>query len=187
MSLTDLLGEMQRDPWPVHQAKRPLRATGAALSVAVGLLEVFDHPPTSSSLNIILVRVDPVSQYGCSSDVIHRWSVHARAGYDRRRRTEKHHSIASRHRERQRQIHEKSDQSRRSRSALNFARLTRMSSVLRSVRHPCSHQRSRDRSVLIGLGSNRSTRNEVLLELHRVSPDSMEIDEHDCPRTEVTW
>lgn len=40
MSLTDLLGDLQRDPWPVSQNKRPLRSTGAALSVAIGLLEV---------------------------------------------------------------------------------------------------------------------------------------------------
>ena len=40
MSLTDLLGELQRDPWPVPTGKRPLRSTGAALSIAVGLLEV---------------------------------------------------------------------------------------------------------------------------------------------------
>ncbi|XP_037069544.1 protein transport protein Sec23A-like isoform X2 [Pollicipes pollicipes] len=39
-NLTDLLGELQRDPWPVPQAKRPLRSTGAALSIAVSLLEV---------------------------------------------------------------------------------------------------------------------------------------------------
>ncbi|MEQ2269041.1 Protein transport protein Sec23B [Xenotaenia resolanae] len=39
MNLTDLLGELQRDPWPVSQGKRPLRSTGVALSVAVGLLE----------------------------------------------------------------------------------------------------------------------------------------------------
>ena len=39
MYLTDLLGELQRDPWPVSQGKRPLRSTGAALSIAVGLLE----------------------------------------------------------------------------------------------------------------------------------------------------
>lgn len=38
-SLTDLLGELQRDPWPVAQGKRPLRSTGVALSIAVGLLE----------------------------------------------------------------------------------------------------------------------------------------------------
>uniref|UniRef100_A0A3Q3BHE8 Protein transport protein SEC23 n=1 Tax=Kryptolebias marmoratus TaxID=37003 RepID=A0A3Q3BHE8_KRYMA len=39
MNLTDLLGELQKDPWPVPQGKRPLRSTGVALSVAVGLLE----------------------------------------------------------------------------------------------------------------------------------------------------
>uniref|UniRef100_A0A8C6PF78 Protein transport protein SEC23 n=1 Tax=Nothobranchius furzeri TaxID=105023 RepID=A0A8C6PF78_NOTFU len=39
MNLTDLLGELQRDPWPVPQGKRPLRSTGVALSVAVSLLE----------------------------------------------------------------------------------------------------------------------------------------------------
>ena len=46
MSLTDLLGELQRDPWPVGTGKRPLRSTGVALSIAVGLLEVeyeYDH------------------------------------------------------------------------------------------------------------------------------------------------
>ena len=40
MSLTDLLGELQRDPWPISQGKRPLRSTGVALTIAVGLLEV---------------------------------------------------------------------------------------------------------------------------------------------------
>ncbi|KAJ8390778.1 hypothetical protein AAFF_G00099100 [Aldrovandia affinis] len=39
MNLTDLLGELQRDPWPVTQGKRPLRSLGVALSIAVGLLE----------------------------------------------------------------------------------------------------------------------------------------------------
>ncbi|XP_052594546.1 protein transport protein Sec23A isoform X1 [Peromyscus californicus insignis] len=39
MNLTDLLGELQRDPWPVPQGKRPLRSLGVALSIAVGLLE----------------------------------------------------------------------------------------------------------------------------------------------------
>jgi protein transport protein SEC23 len=43
MSLTDLLGELQRDPWPVQQGRRPLRSTGAALSIAIGLLEVFNQ------------------------------------------------------------------------------------------------------------------------------------------------
>lgn len=39
MSLTDLLGELQKDPWPVGSGKRPLRSTGVALAVATGLLE----------------------------------------------------------------------------------------------------------------------------------------------------
>ena len=40
MNITDILGELQRDPWPVPQGKRALRSTGVALSIAVGLLEV---------------------------------------------------------------------------------------------------------------------------------------------------
>lgn len=39
MYLTDLIGELQRDPWPVPQGKRHLRSTGAALAISVGLLE----------------------------------------------------------------------------------------------------------------------------------------------------
>jgi len=39
MSLTDLLGELQKDPWPVASGARPLRSTGVALSIAVSLLE----------------------------------------------------------------------------------------------------------------------------------------------------
>jgi protein transport protein SEC23 len=38
--LTQILEELQRDPWPVANDKRPLRSTGAGLSVAIGLLEV---------------------------------------------------------------------------------------------------------------------------------------------------
>ena len=38
--LTGILETLQRDPWPVANDKRPLRCTGVALSVAVGLLEV---------------------------------------------------------------------------------------------------------------------------------------------------
>jgi protein transport protein SEC23 len=35
-----ILETLARDPWPVANDKRPLRCTGVALSVAVGLLEV---------------------------------------------------------------------------------------------------------------------------------------------------
>lgn len=58
MSLTDLLGEIQRDPWPVSQGKRPLRSTGAALAIAVGLLEV----RYSSSLGKMVVPVHKQNQ-----------------------------------------------------------------------------------------------------------------------------
>ncbi|XP_061761986.1 protein transport protein Sec23A [Nerophis ophidion] len=39
MNLTDLLGDVQRDCWPVVQGRRPLRSLGVAMSIAVGLLE----------------------------------------------------------------------------------------------------------------------------------------------------
>ena len=39
MNLTDLIGDIQQDPWPVPQETRPFRSTGAALSLAVSLLE----------------------------------------------------------------------------------------------------------------------------------------------------
>ncbi|KNE99614.1 protein transporter SEC23 [Puccinia striiformis f. sp. tritici PST-78] len=38
-SLTGILEQLQRDPWPVANDKRPQRCTGVAVSVAVGLLE----------------------------------------------------------------------------------------------------------------------------------------------------
>lgn len=47
MALTDMLGELQRDPWPIPQGKRSVRATGAALSIAVGLLEC-TYPNTAA-------------------------------------------------------------------------------------------------------------------------------------------
>ncbi|WVO16590.1 protein transporter SEC23 [Cryptococcus depauperatus] len=37
--LTNILEQLQRDPWPVDQDRRPLRCTGVALNVAVSLLE----------------------------------------------------------------------------------------------------------------------------------------------------
>lgn len=40
MNLTDMMADLQPDPWPVHQDKRALRAAGTALSLAVSLMEV---------------------------------------------------------------------------------------------------------------------------------------------------
>ncbi|CAF0722708.1 unnamed protein product [Rotaria sp. Silwood1] len=59
MSLTDLLGELQRDPWPVQQGKRAIRSTGAALSIAVGLLETL-YPNTGA--RIMLFIAGPCTQ-----------------------------------------------------------------------------------------------------------------------------
>ena len=39
MNLTDLIGDIQSDPWAVTQGQRALRSTGVALSLAVSLLE----------------------------------------------------------------------------------------------------------------------------------------------------
>eukprot|EP00127_Corallochytrium_limacisporum_P000551 Clim_evm7s18 gene=Clim_evmTU7s18 len=39
MTLTSIIEDLQRDPWPVAGDKRPLRCTGSAMSVAIGLLE----------------------------------------------------------------------------------------------------------------------------------------------------
>ncbi|RKP05713.1 protein transport protein SEC23, partial [Thamnocephalis sphaerospora] len=38
-TLTSILEQLQRDPWPVANDKRPQRCTGVALSVAIGLME----------------------------------------------------------------------------------------------------------------------------------------------------
>lgn len=59
MALTDMLGELQRDPWPVKQGNRSLRSTGAALSIAVGLLEC-TYPNTGA--RIMLFVGGPCSQ-----------------------------------------------------------------------------------------------------------------------------
>ena len=61
-NLTDLLGELQRDPWPVAQGKRPLRSTGVALSIAVGLLEV-------GALIIIMIHDFPSCKLSISVNI----------------------------------------------------------------------------------------------------------------------
>jgi hypothetical protein len=40
MTIQSILEELQRDPRPVKNDKRPLRSTGVAVSVAISLLEV---------------------------------------------------------------------------------------------------------------------------------------------------
>jgi len=52
-TLETILEELQRDPRPVKNDKRPLRATGAALSLAVGLLEA-TFPNTGARIMVFL-------------------------------------------------------------------------------------------------------------------------------------
>jgi protein transport protein SEC23 len=54
MNMTDLIGEVQPDPWPVQQGNRPLRSTGVALSVAIGLLEVYSITLVHMSITVCL-------------------------------------------------------------------------------------------------------------------------------------
>eukprot|EP01087_Luapelamoeba_hula_P015523 TRINITY_DN4651_c0_g1_i1.p1 TRINITY_DN4651_c0_g1~~TRINITY_DN4651_c0_g1_i1.p1 ORF type:complete len:758 (+),score=106.88 TRINITY_DN4651_c0_g1_i1:183-2456(+) len=49
LSLESIIDELQRDPRPVKNDKRPLRATGVALAVAVGLLET-SYPGTGARI-----------------------------------------------------------------------------------------------------------------------------------------
>eukprot|EP00041_Stephanoeca_diplocostata_P017970 m.372535 g.372535 ORF g.372535 m.372535 type:complete len:779 (+) comp20875_c0_seq2:182-2518(+) len=51
MSLTDIIEELQRDPWPIQPAMRPLRSTGPAISVALGLLEA-TYPSTGARIMV---------------------------------------------------------------------------------------------------------------------------------------
>lgn len=53
MNMTDLLGELQKDPWPVGQGKRALRSTGVALSIAVSLLEA-TYPNTGARIMLFV-------------------------------------------------------------------------------------------------------------------------------------
>ncbi|XP_064103382.1 protein transport protein Sec23A-like [Macrobrachium nipponense] len=51
--LQDILTDLRRDPWPVSTGKRPLRASGAALSIAIGLLEAC-YPNTGARIMTFL-------------------------------------------------------------------------------------------------------------------------------------
>lgn len=42
-NLTTILEQLQLDPWPVANDKRPLRCTGTAIAVSIGLIEVFNR------------------------------------------------------------------------------------------------------------------------------------------------
>ena len=52
-SLDALLGELQADSWPVPAARRAVRATGAALAIAVSLLEC-TYPNTGARVMLFV-------------------------------------------------------------------------------------------------------------------------------------
>ncbi|KAH9881220.1 GTPase-activating protein S23 [Plenodomus biglobosus] len=58
--MTNALEQLQRDPWPVANDKRPLRCTGVALSVAAGLLEV--PPFVNTGARIMLFSGGPATE-----------------------------------------------------------------------------------------------------------------------------
>lgn len=53
-NIQSILEELQRDPKPVKNDRRPLRSTGAAISIAVSLMEVS---------SIIIIIEDPRGSY----------------------------------------------------------------------------------------------------------------------------
>jgi len=57
--LTSTIEQLQKDPWPVANDRRPSRCTGAALSVAVGLMET-SFP--NSGARIILYAGGPCTE-----------------------------------------------------------------------------------------------------------------------------
>jgi protein transport protein SEC23 len=57
--LTSTIEQLQKDPWPVANDRRPTRCTGAALSVAIGLMET-SFP--NSGARIILYSGGPCTE-----------------------------------------------------------------------------------------------------------------------------
>lgn len=51
--LTDIIEQLSRDPWPIPQGKRAIRATGTALSIAVNLLET-TYPNNGSRIMMFI-------------------------------------------------------------------------------------------------------------------------------------
>nr|KAJ3417794.1 GTPase-activating protein S23 [Polyrhizophydium stewartii] len=86
-TLTNILEQLQRDPWPVANDRRPLRCTGTALSVALGLLEsayfnggtrimTFAGGPCTEGPGLVLgheLREKPRSHHDLERDVAKHW------------------------------------------------------------------------------------------------------------------
>ena len=77
MNLTDMIGDIQRDPWPVHQGTRPLTSTGVALSLAVSLLEA-TFP--NAGARIMLFVGGPCTQVGQFDHIVQDFAKGSCAG-----------------------------------------------------------------------------------------------------------
>ncbi|KAK7048479.1 protein transport protein SEC23 [Favolaschia claudopus] len=88
--LTGILEGLTRDPWPVANDKRPLRCTGNALSVAVGLLET-TYPNTGA--RIMLFAGGPATE-GPGMVVSNELKEPIRSHHDIDRDTVKHYKRA---------------------------------------------------------------------------------------------
>ncbi|KAI0277947.1 hypothetical protein BGY98DRAFT_1089740 [Russula aff. rugulosa BPL654] len=84
--LTGILESLTRDPWPVASDKRPLRCTGVALSVAVGLLET-TFPNTGAR---IMVFAGGAATEGPGMVVSHELKEPIRSHHDIDRDSVKH-------------------------------------------------------------------------------------------------
>ena len=88
--LTGVLESLTGDPWPVANDKRPLRCTGVALSVAVGLLET-TYPNTGA--RIMLFASGPATE-GPGMVVSNELKEPIRSHHDIERDTVKHYKRA---------------------------------------------------------------------------------------------
>lgn len=88
--LTGILEALTRDPWPVANDKRPLRCSGGALSVAVGLLET-TYPNTGA--RIMLFSGGPATE-GPGMVVSNELKEPIRSHHDIDRDTVKHYKRA---------------------------------------------------------------------------------------------
>jgi hypothetical protein len=89
--LMGILESLTRDPWPVANDKRPLRCTGVALSVAVGLLET-TYPNTGA--RIMLFAGGPATE-GPGMVVSNELKEPIRSHHEIERDTVKHYKRAN--------------------------------------------------------------------------------------------
>lgn len=89
-SLTSIVENLQRDPWPVASQRRPLRSTGAAFAIAVGLLES-TFPNTGARM---LAFIGGAATQGPGMIVSNELKEPIRSHHDLEKDTAKHHKKA---------------------------------------------------------------------------------------------